>query len=214
MPPLESLPPHLLVQASLMLLAPYKQPQPLPKPGRGYISSPLPPHVVFESFLYFRCRLWRGASPPDEAHDHQPLTHPAHAAPPLRPLGDRLHLHFPHRPHSPLPGAEAILSPHVPQAIFVQLSLQTPCLGRGRPEQQPGFLPGGRPQPSLCPHAPSPAPQDAISTGPHATPRGPSTLLSPFSFPVYLSGTRVHSQMRKYGTMLPQERHVRFLTLV
>lgn len=144
----ESLPPHLPVWASLTLSALYKQPQPLPKPTRGHISSltsVLPHHVVFESFLSFRCGLWRGASPPDEAHDHRPLTHPAHAAPLLRPPAASL---LPHRLHSSLPRAEAILSPHVPRAIFIQLSFQTACLGRGRPEQQPGFPPGDQPPPS------------------------------------------------------------------
>lgn len=137
---------------------------------------------------------------PVETHDHQPLTQPTHAAPP----GHRLHLHFPHRPRSPIPGAEAILSPYAPQAIFIQPFIPTAGLGRGRAEQQPGFLPDGRRQAGVFPR--SPGHHQHRPSHHHAVPRDPPTLLAPFSFPVYLSRTTAHSQMRKYGTMLPQEK--------
>lgn len=200
----ESLPPHVsTVQASLALAGPYKQPRTLPKPGRGHISSPtspLPPHAVSEIPLSFRCRFRRGA-----CCQLRPTT----TSPSLSPPTPRLRVtgctsNFPHRPRSPIPGAEAILSPYAPQAIFIQPFIPTAGLGRGRAEQQPGFLPDGRRQAGVFPR--SPGHHQHRPSHHHAVPRDPLTLLAPFSFPVYLSRTTAHSQMRKYGTMLPQEK--------
>lgn len=77
------------------------------------------------------CQLWRGTSPPVEAHDHQPLTPSANAAPPLRPR-----LHFPHCPHSPLPWAKKQSSAHVFLKPFLS----------NRPSGQPAWEEGGRRQ--------------------------------------------------------------------
>jgi len=335
-----------------MLLAPYKQSQLLPKPGRGHISSltsPLPPHVIFESCFSFRYGFWRGASPPLEAHDHQRLTCPTCATTnashvPPAPHKSRLRRHHrltrpthstttttshippapaptPHtsrHQHLTCPTCAATSASHIPPAPSHTSHHQHPtsptcattnashvpptpppmphtscswhhrlthpartCTNTSRPvhaatnasyvlpapmphnsrhlhlrppvraatnashlqpvpplrltsctavapialtpllpgQQQssahtflqpfshsrfcrhPAWEEGGRRSSlggrhaSLLPHAPSPAAQDAIGTGSRAMPRYLSTLVSPFSFPVHLSSTRVRSKM-------------------